>query len=432
MGNADDIFNAIKNDAIQQLTAKTNSTANSSPGTTNLFIDERIYTPGSIIYAGDREIPIIKETVMVFADDQPFYNWSHPCRYILYDANGNETGNMILQEIPACFPPYLIETPTSFKSFYQQVFPPLNPIVDYSALMPSPGLVPPYSVYQGGERYAVLFSGATLITHLNDLEYVYRILIDFYGFSPDNIYVLNYDGTYVKNSAGTLTPNYNDDPAIGISCTWPVDKTPYRLKVNKDGTKDSLISVFKELKGKLKCGDLLFIHTNNHGLGPGKNSPCVTECSLCTYGTPGTLAPSISANKFGKKLKKYIPEIDNLIVMMAQCHSGGFKEDVLTKSKAKKTTFIAACEADRESQHGSDFDYFAMGWFWQITGSPQGSITNLFGGQGGSQGKPDLSMYTAFSMLSGDAWLYKNPPVFASKPEGCGNTMTLGQFRKGL
>ena len=107
-----------------------------------------------------------------------------------------------------------------------------------------------------GERYAILFSGMSNNRHLNDLEYLYRVLIDTYGFKAANITVLNYDGSV----------NYSGDPKpVG---KWPGDNTKYRIKVNGKGGKTELLAALEAVGKQIKADDLLFIHTNNHGDGP--------------------------------------------------------------------------------------------------------------------------------------------------------------------
>jgi hypothetical protein len=76
----------------------------------------------------------------------------------------------------------------------------------------------------------------------------------------------------------------------------------------------------------LKADDLLLIHTNNHG---GHNG---TESYLCTYSGPDYLASDFAA-KLGK-----LPKFNCLMVMMEQCHSGGFNAPILANSTATLTS----------------------------------------------------------------------------------------------
>jgi hypothetical protein len=62
--------------------------------------------------------------------------------------------------------------------------------------------------------------------NLNNLEFCYRILIDHHGFEPENIYVLQFDGTL--------------NTRIGPAGTWPGDGSPYRIHINGQGNRAGL------------------------------------------------------------------------------------------------------------------------------------------------------------------------------------------------
>jgi hypothetical protein len=196
-----------------------------------------------------------------------------------------------------------------------------------------------------GNRYAVLFSGASDNRHTNDLEFLYRTLRDLYGFPAAHIYVLNHNGTV----------NYNGNPKPVVN--WPGDSSAYRLPVNGKGTKADLDSVLNTLKTTLKGDDLLLIHTNNHG---GHNG---TQSYLCTYSGPDYLASDF-ATKLGT-----LPKYNCLMVMMEQCHSGGFNAPIMAHSTATLTSVSSACEELRSSIGGADFDPFARDWIAAMTGN---------------------------------------------------------------
>ncbi len=143
--------------------------------------------------------------------------------------------------------------------------------------------------------------------HTNDLEFAYRMLIQVYGFSPANITVLNYDGTL----------NYSGNPHPVTA--WPGDGSAYTMPVNGQGTKAKMLDAMNALKTKLKPEDMLFIHTNNHG---GHNG---TESDLCCY--PNW--DSLGVKEFTDKLAE-LPRYRCLMVMMEQCHSGGFNSQVIS------------------------------------------------------------------------------------------------------
>src|SRR5271166_2131691 len=86
---------------------------------TNLYIQRDELSVGSLIAAHPprKGITLKRNSIMVFADDAPMFNWSHPCRYLLYDAKSGER----YDEVPEEFPPYLVNTPPSFVGFHLPV-----------------------------------------------------------------------------------------------------------------------------------------------------------------------------------------------------------------------------------------------------------------------------------------------------------------------
>lgn len=365
---------------------------------TNLYVETKSLRKGHIIQAGHQRIPMERETLMVFADDAPLYNWGHPCRYLLHDSKTGE----LYQEVNANFPPYLVEPPKTYKIFSQPVtyvrtekFR-IKRFKDWSKLIKYP-----LGFYVQGKRYAVLFSGASNYRHVNDLEFLYRTLIDVYNFSSDNIYVLNYDGTI----------NYTGNPKpVG---NWPGDDTAYRMPVTAAGTKSELENILDDLKGRLNMHDFLLIHTNNHGGHDG------TESYLCTHS-----GPDYTASDFAAKMAE-LPKFAQLIVMMEQCHSGGFNTPIIDHGPADETTIASACREDRSSTGGDGiFDPFARDWIAAVTGTdPYGGALD-YDPDTNSDGMISASEAFDYADTIKDPY---DTPVYDETPAACGDDMHLGQ-----
>ncbi len=324
-----ELFSRVRDRAVRRL-------AWADSRKSNLHIQREVLRRGTEIRAYQQRIPVRRNTVMVFADDAPLLNWAHPCRYILYDAATAEP----YDEVPAQFPPYLTQVPEAFQLFHEPV-----PLEKAERLWyVRPWLRCPVKVPRG-QRYAVLFSGASNNRHTNDLEFLYRTLRDYYGFADDHIWCLNYDGTI----------NYSLGPKpVG---NWPGDNTPYRMPIKGSGTKADLDAVLDTLKTKLKADDLLLIHTNNHGGWDGWG-----KSYLVTYS-----GPAYYANDFANKLAQ-LPKFRHLMVMMEQCHSGGFNAPIITKSPATYTSVSSACLEPNNSIGGAQFDPFARDWIAAMAG----------------------------------------------------------------
>ncbi len=366
----------------------------------NLHIEETIMPRGHVIEAGHQKIILNRKTIMVFADDAPLYNWAHPCRYLLYDVNDGS----LYDEVKATFPPNLVQTVETFKIFHQP-----TSFVQQDTFRIHPELRKDWASRLGdrfrfypaqGKRYAVLFSGASNNRHTNDLEFLYRTLVDVYEFSPECIYVLNHDGTV----------NYTGGPKP--VATWPGDDTPYRLTVNAAGTKAAFEKVLDELKGRLKKNDFLLIHTNNHG---GHNG---TESYLCTYS-----GPSYTASDFAGKIRE-LPRFAQLMLMMEQSHSSGFNAGIVANSPADETAVASACKEDRSSIGGPEFNPFAKDWISAMTGvTPYGLVLSH---------DPDSNRDSVVS--SSEAFNYAelvkdiyDSPVYNESLAGCGDNMNLGR-----
>jgi hypothetical protein len=384
MPEQDSIFTIVQRNAIEKLTF-------TQLKSTNLHIQQEVLKKGAVIEAHRQQIPVDKDTVMVFADDAPLFNWSHPCRYLLFDATTAE----IYREVHAQFPPYLVSTPKNFRGFHLPVTATSLTIQPFTPIFRCPIRFPV------GARYAILFSGASNNRHTNDVEFLYRTLRDHYGFVDANIYVLNYDGTHGYNAYGSVP-----------GTTWPGDNTPYRMPVKGKGTKDALNAALDEVKGRLKKNDLLLIHINNHGGydGPGK-------AYLCTYA-----GDDYYAAEFGAKLGT-LPNYDTLMVMMEQCHSGGFNASILAHSTASKTTVASACVETANSIGGADFDPFARDWIAGMTGNDPYGHALAFNPDTDGNGRIYAEEAFAYADAVHDPY---DTPTYSETSEAAGDTY-LGQ-----
>ncbi len=339
----------------------------------------------------NKSYELSRPTVVVLADLMPHYNWGHPCEHHLYDSETGEHYDTQKSQFP---PNAWFHAPQEFQSLHAPMTLPGGAMADFPKIVPH--LNGPIS-NAPGKRYAILFSGMSNNRHLNDLEFLYRTLLDIYHFDAANIIVLNYDGTV----------NYSGSPQPVVH--WPGDNTAYRIKVNGQGSNTAFAQALDTIKGKLQSGDLLLIHSNNHGGG----QPSDPQAWLCCY--PNWA--SYTASDFGTKLHT-LPAFHSLIVMMEQCHSGGFQDATLNNSTATNTSFSAACTYDSNSMGGADYDPYARDWIAGVTGhNPNGAALS----------KPvpvpasakDAFNYALAVKVSGDS------PVYGDKPANVGASQYL-------
>lgn len=333
----------------------------------NLHIHEQVLKVGERVKMASLEVPIEQDTALAFVDLAPEYNWVHPCEYHLYDSNTGE----LYETINASVPPQKVILSGSNAPRYE-----LLDLVGFhkpvslrdtasrrvgwdssSFRVNSPLSAAP------GERYAILFAGLAENRHTNDLEFLYRTLIDDYGFRAANIQVCNHDGSlnyFLSSQYGPLPQT------IGANLgNWPGNNTPYRMVVNQPGTRNGLQAAFNDIAGRIQPEDMLFIHTNNHGGGPcdpGINDYCAFEYDANVSWNP------YYVNDFVTDLA-VLPDIEVLMVMMEQCRSGGFINPILNNSPAKWTHMCTAVVADDYSLGGANFDPFAEDWIAAMHGS---------------------------------------------------------------
>lgn len=313
----------------------------------NLSIYDEILNVGETLRVFNQEVVIRRNTAFVLADLAPQCNWAHPCQWCLHDTDTGE----LYQKMDASFPPsQLRRNPERVEVFHAPVR-----LLDTQRMRAHrrAGIAPRLNALANhpGQRYAILFSGDSNNRHVNDIEFLYRTLIDVNAFNPANIHVLNHDGTI--NYDGGPTPVGN----------WPGDNTAYRMVVNGQGTRADFQATFATLAGQIRPEDLLFIHTNNHGAGPGDG---VNDFCLCAYDAANDWV-AYFVNDFVTDLG-VLPGFDVLMVMMEQCRSGGFINPIINNTPARWTHVATAVQASDYSLSGANFDPFAEDWIAGIAG----------------------------------------------------------------
>jgi Peptidase C13 family len=201
-------------------------------------------------------------------------------------------------------------------------------------------------------RYAILFSGMSFRRHVNGLEFCYRTLVDHLGCGTDDIHVLNYDGS--SRACG--------DPDGEPCGVWPGDGTPYRMVVNAEGSRAAFQHALRVIGEKLTPEDQLFINTTGHGghHGDGRGPDLITYPHCVRY----------KCHDFCADLAA-LPPHRSLVVLMAQCFSGGFNRAVIDASRAASTFIASATSATRQSFMSFDdgkWDAFQRNWIAALAG----------------------------------------------------------------
>ena len=304
----------------------------SQRNSTNLYLADRVIKPGEVV--GPEHLKIAPEVAshLVFADDDPHANFTHACRYLFYDA---EHGRLH-REVQAGVPPTSATNPVQLHPFHEP-----RGFVDRPVIFRPWPPIWRCPILGERQRYAILWSGMSNRRHLNDMEFLYRTLIDRYGFRANHIYAMSYDGTL----------NTQD----GVQSTWPGDGTAYRIQITGQGTRTDFEAAVDDLKSHLDSDDLLLIHVNNHG-GYGGTPGSATFCTYPSWA-------DYTATDFASKLSE-LPAHQKLIAMLEPCHAGGFNAPILAASTASSTSVASAALEPYNSYVTADgnWDPFARDW----------------------------------------------------------------------
>jgi hypothetical protein len=381
----DEIASTIKTNALASLPSDI-------ADKTNLSMTQHVIPAGHVFNLVDTKLTVRQESVLVFIDRMPHANWGHPCTYAFHDS---KTGALLYSE-DASFPPNLTPASVPLEVFHAPVAL-LKPTIR-STLTDNLAseFVLPLASSAAQQRYAILWtSQISDMRHVEDLEFLWRTLVNVYGFTNSNIYVLCYDGTISAVDAPSPVGN------------WVGNNTPYEMKVSYKATTANLQTVFDTLAKQLKPRDLLFIHTNNHGSSTGC---CVDDSSV------------ITPTQFGTMLSA-LPKFRDLVVTMEQCYSGAFQTPVLNKSTAVNTVFASAVPADKESAGAAQFDPWALALIDGLAGASPSD--------GSLSGKATTNLNGVISVKSACDWAKANDtassddPQYGDKPAGCGSHIDL-------
>lgn len=315
-----------------------------------LYLDHKVMLKGETLDIVTERIKFDQPTYIVFVDDEPGKNFGHRCHYLLYEA---KTGKFI-SKVQATFPYFMLKKPDTLELFRtsqiiegyrrkKRIRMKLEPgkLSAYAKLAPFP-----LKFWIRGRRFAILFSGASNGRHVNDMEFLYRTLMDVYGYDSADIYVLNYDGTINYNQMSWETA-----PSAGFG----PDGSAWKMVVNGQGNRAGFQSVINDLKLRIKPWDCLLVHTNNHGWYDANGG------FLSAYGG------NYYATDFAADLAS-LPSFKTLLVVMEQCASGSFGVPIMNNSPANGTVFQAAVPGTESSAGGWPFDPWAEMWISAMAG----------------------------------------------------------------
>lgn len=219
--------------------------------------------------------PLLPGRRILFEDQLPGANWGHPAAYKVVDEKGT-----VLEAINATMPPQMLNQATILSGINSANFKEVKfELNDFEGK---------HHVDNPDKHYAFLFNGRADRRHWNDFSFLYRVLIQIYGYKEENIIVA--DSAY-KERLPDLDGDGDDDIAYGSSLS-------------------DLKTVMKRLQEELSVDDQLLFAVNDHGSTLGGESTIVLADG------------EIKASEFKTMFDK-VPS-SRVLSIYEQCFSGGF------------------------------------------------------------------------------------------------------------
>jgi hypothetical protein len=335
-------------------------------------------------------ISINKSCFVYFIDENPYASWEHSCRYLFVNKSNGQ-----IHEETAKTPPKNLNT---WKL--------LTPILEneqknsFDFLKNLQKSTPLKSGINPSNCYAVIISGGIDMAnnwqrYWNDCSSIYSVLTYVYGYLDNHIYVLMSDGTNPANDRRVST-GYDSSP-LDLDGDGDND-------IQYSATKANIATVFNTLSNILTENDYLFIFTTDHG---GTSSG---HSTLCLWGE------NIYDYEFANEVNKV--KAGNISVVMEQCRSGGFIDDLEKTGR----TIATACKEDENSYGMGYYTYNYFVYYWTAAVArytPSGTIVNADSNNDGY-----ISMKEAFDYANTHTITMEHPQ-YSSKKTHLGNYLTL-------
>ena len=276
----------------------------------------------------------------IFVDEDPLKGWEHDCAVYTFPGPNNWTGdpNPTIQLLR--LPPDETLVPIEVKNRYG-IRATEKPNIAYSN-SPNP------NTNVAERTYAVILSGgvnknSNYERYWNDCSFIYQTLVKRYNIPYDNISVIMSDGT--NPAVDMLTTDYRH-----ISSPLDLDNNGTN-DIQYAATLSNVQTVLSELSNELNEDDHLFIFVIDHGGTTDYDS----ESYICLWGNEKLYDYNL-ANLLTPLSNKYV----NINVVLGQCYSGGFIDDL-----TKVGCVVATASAGNEPSWAcSNIPYDEFVYYW--------------------------------------------------------------------
>jgi len=330
----------------------------------------------------------------VFIDQFPGANWEHPCTYVFVDEN---SGELISRDAMA--PPARQGELSELTDGRDNPSPEANAKA-HAWFDEAIQRVPKPAPDTRGMAWAIIISGGANqgnnhIRYWNDSSFIYKTLINYYGYNEDQIYVLISDGTNpaADRSDGTNSPADLDGDGD--------DDTMY------PATLAYVDQAFAELATELSASDQLFIYTTDHG---GSTSGWDVYLNLWNL-------EELSDDHLAE-LVDALP-CETIIGCFEQCFSGGMTDDLEAEGRVIAT---AASYDEYSWAMGPDYIYDTFVYHWTSAvnwARPDGTPVNA-----DTNGDTMISMKEAFDFAVANDH-EEETPTYSSTPADLGEVLNL-------
>lgn len=244
----------------------------------------------------------------IFVDAEPLSGWEHTCYLYSIRRAHKDTENMIVTCEELTLPPADDMTPLDVQNFVSDT-PNATPYVPQSSLT--------NAVLTAAERtYAVILSGgvnknSNYVRYWNDCSFIYQTLVKKYGVPKDNINVIMSDGTDPAADMKLMDLSY-------VSSPLDLDGDSYD-DIEYSATRTNVQSVLNSLSSTLQKDDHLFIFVIDHG----GSTDGITHSYINLWGNE-----KLYDYELANWLRPFTNNYVNVNVVLGQCFSGGFIDDL--------------------------------------------------------------------------------------------------------
>lgn len=336
---------------------------------------------------------------VVLVDLMPKAGWNHPCKlvYVPVDTNDAYPIDIIDADCPPAnvsFNPALVHQDLPGTTEIRPSVPKIHSNVPDTA-----------AAYASQHTYALIISGGVSAAlndyrYWNDCSFIYQTLRNRFDIPKSHIKVAMSDGT---NTAADM--NYE-----GTYVSSPLDlDEDGEADIEYSATKANIGSILGAFADSLTENDHLFIYVIDHGgLDAATNRSYI---SLWQF-------ERLYSNELADMLSDVNAGFIN--VVMGQCHSGGFAEDL----KANGRVITTACGKDELSYacEKIPFDEFVYRWTSAINGA------DAFGNTVNSDANSDgiVTMEEAFAYAdANDIYAHGRHSIVQETPDTCSYTLSV-------